>query len=313
MTAVFWILLGLCFLGMLLIVGKGAGSGPDGGMVGAWLLVIPAIVFAGIAVLFMSTNNDGVRAVCISVVAMPLLGAAVVVVVEPIQKRMEWNRYERVASGADIFREPAQMRLAQALRAGDVEKVKEFLPAAGDINKVYGETTFLVYALERGQGSEENRREILKTLLAAGANPNLPPGKPLRAVEYRLPGGVELLVEAGADVNFAEEGGEPHWWKWLDDDEYAEMVKYVVAHGANLQSRARGIGPVSKAAFRGSWKIMLLLMEAGAPYKGEKMEFEGDGTLYEHARLEAELKRNLGGEPAPELLQVIAMLEAAQE
>lgn len=313
MTAVFWILLGLCFLGMFLIVTKGAGSGPDGGMVGAWLLVIPVIVFAGIAVLFMSTNNVGVRTVCISLVAMPLLAAAFVMVIEPIQKKMEWDSYERVASGADIFREPAQKQLAAALRAGDVAKVKEFLPAAGDINKVYGEKTFLIYALERGQGSDENMREIVKTLLAAGANPNVPPARPLREVRYGKTGIVELLVEAGADVNSVSYDAEPYWWKWLDSDENVEMVKFMVAHGANLQTRVRGIGPVSKAAFDQRWKIMLVLMEAGAPYKGEKAAFSEKQTLYEYVREEANPPQHFGKTPPPELLQVVAMLEDARE
>jgi ankyrin repeat protein len=188
--------------------------------------------------------------------------------------------------------------LAAALRAGDLEQVKALLPAAGDVNKVYGDTTLFLFALERGQGSAETRLAIVKELLAAGANANVPPGKPLAAVSFQGRAMVELLLEAGADVNYVGADGAPYWWMWLDDETKGEMVPLMLAHGANLQLRVRGFGPVSQAAHRRSWKTMLLLMEAGAPFKGEPSAYVG--TLYDDVKQAG----------APEAVKALAMMEA---
>jgi hypothetical protein len=72
----------------------------------------------------------------------------------------------------------------------------------------------------------------------------------------------------------------------------------MLAHGANLQLRVRGFGPVSQAAHRGSWKTLLLLMEAGAPFKGEPSAYVG--TLYDDVKRAG----------APEAVKALAMMEA---
>ena len=305
MTAIFWVLLGLSFLGIFAVLAFGIRSGPSGGAVGAWLLVFPMLFLVGLGVVFLATKSDGVRVVCLCLVVTPLVAVGSAMVMDPLRKQAEERDYERAASGADIFREPAQLQLAAALRAGEVEKVKELLPAVGDINKLHGETTFLLYLLKRAGGPESSRLENVKVLLAAGANPNFPPGAPLRAVSYIVPGALELLLAAGADVNHVGSSGEPYWWDWLYHDEDGDKVRLMLAHGANLQLRVRGFGPVSQAAHRGSWKTMLLLMEAGAPYKGEPSAYAG--TLYEDVKNAATRDRPV----APELVKAMAMLEAS--
>jgi hypothetical protein len=298
MTAAFWVLLGLSFLGIFAVLKDGITSGPSGGAVGAWLVVFPMLFLVGLGVVFALAKSEGVRMVCVALVALPLLAMGNSMMTEGGEKQREEARYERAASGADSFREPAQLRLAAALRAGDLEQVKALLPAAGDLNKMYGETTLFLYALERGQGSEAARLAIVKELLGAGANANVPPGKPLRAVSFQGREMVELLLAAGADVNYVGTDGEPYWWTWLHDDTKGEMVPLMLAHGANLQLRVRGFGPVSQAAHRGSWKTLLLLMEAGAPYKGEPSAY--DGTLYDDVKRAG----------APEAVKALAMMEA---
>ena len=44
MTAAFWILAGLSFLGTFAVLEYGIKSGPNGGAVGAWLLFIPILL-----------------------------------------------------------------------------------------------------------------------------------------------------------------------------------------------------------------------------------------------------------------------------
>lgn len=308
LTAIFWILFGVCLLGLLAVFQMGMKSGPSGGAVGAWLLVIPVVLLAGLGVVFATAKSDGVRVACVGLLALPLLAAGSELVMDPIRKRTADADYQRAVSGADSFRDPAQLGLAAAIRAGDVEKVKALLPAAGDLNKLHGEKTLFLYALERGQGSPETRLAVVKLLLGAGANPNVPAGAPLRAVSFRGREMVELLLEHGADVNHGDPGGEPYWWMWLDDDANGDMVSLMLEHGANLQLRVHGYGPVSHAAHRQSWKTMLLLMEAGAPYKGEPSAYVG--TLYQDVANAVKM-RPYGETVVPaELVKAMAMMEA---
>jgi len=50
MAAIFWVLLGLSFLGIFVVLAFGIRSGPSGGAVGAWLAVIPLFFLLGLGV-----------------------------------------------------------------------------------------------------------------------------------------------------------------------------------------------------------------------------------------------------------------------
>jgi hypothetical protein len=316
MMAAFWILVGLSCMGIFAVLEFGIKSGPSGGAVGAFLLVIPLFFLLGLGVVFQATSSEALRTVCLMIavfVFLPVAGlTSKLLVVDPANNRTqetyeEWRvRYE---SGVTVFPEAAQVEFLKAVRAHDVAKVKALLPAVGDLNKLYGETTLFLFALEPLERDPlEADLEIVETMLKAGADPNIPAGEPLKAVHLNGAGVVKLLLEAGADVNYESSDGEPLWWNWLKSEWHDDCLKLALAHGADLQTRKNGIGAVAYAAQRHNWNLMVILIEAGAPHKGELLS--DDGTLLHDYVKQQQV---IGATSLAEWEKAVAVLEAAKD
>jgi hypothetical protein len=317
MTAAFWILVGLSFLGIFAVLKYGITSGPNGGAVGAWLVVFPMFFMLGMGVVFQVTSSGALRAVCLWVAAIGFLAVAGIVsevlVAEPRKRLQDAARSVRAESGVDIFPEPAQVEFLKAVAAHDVEKVKALLPAVGDLNKLYGDTTLFCFAVEREKAWEyEEDSEILEAMLKAGANPNVPAGRPLWAVHTHGADVVKLMLAAGADVNYKSVEGELFWWRWFVGAWFTDCVKLALAHGADLQARKDGVGAVARAAGGHSWESVVLLIEAGAPYKGEPAKEKGM-TLYEFVKAEFDYRSLEGSKPEESLAKTMALLEAGKD
>lgn len=314
MAQTFWILVGLSFLGVFVVLDYGVKSGPSGGAVGAWLLFIPLFFLLGVGGVFQATSSQELRKVCLTTAWMAFLAVAALavqlLVVEPLKERANAARRVRAASGVDIFPEAAQVEFLKAVRERDVAKVKALLPAVGDLNKLYGKTTLFLFALEHGEQKPiEADLEILEAMLKAGANPNVPPGRPFDTVLRRGASVVKLMLEAGADVNHPTFDGDPSWWVWLYGDYYTDCVKLALAHGADLQARKNGVGAVAMAAEGNSWNSVVMLMEAGAPYKGERAKTEGM-LLYDYANAKLNECRRFNTEPEAALVKAVELLAA---
>lgn len=317
MTVAFWILVGLSFAGIFAVLNYGITSGPNGGAVGAWLVVFPMFFMLGMGVVFHVTSSEALRMMCLSAAGIGFLAvagiASEIFVAEPMQSRQDAARSVRAESGVDIFPEPAQVEFLKAVAAHDVEKVKALLPAVGDLNKMYGDTTLFYFAVKREKEWEyEADVEILEAMLKAGANPNVPAGQPLWAVHTHGEDVVKLMLEAGADVNYGIDKGEPFWWRWFVGDWFTDCVKLALAHGADLQARKDGVGAVARAADGGSWDVVVMLIEAGAPYKGERAKKAGK-TLYDFVKAEFDLRSLDGNKPAEALAKTMALLEAGKD
>jgi hypothetical protein len=105
MTAAFWVLLGLSFLGIFAVLKDGITSGPSGGAVGAWLVVFPMLFLVGLGVVFALAKSEGVRMVCVALVALPLLAMGSSMMTEGGRSRgrrrgMSGRRAGRTASGS---------------------------------------------------------------------------------------------------------------------------------------------------------------------------------------------------------------------
>ena len=76
-----------------------------------------------------------------------------------------------------------------------------------------------------------------------------------------------------------------------------------------MQARRDGVGAVARAADRYNWESVVRLIEAGAPYKGERAKKEGM-TLYEFVKadLDSLVRQNM--EPEAALVKTLALLEA---
>ena len=131
--------------------------------------------------------------------------------------------------------------LAGALRRGDAAEVKARLPKAENLNRFYGQATRFLAGPE---GEPLNRREI-----------------------------VEVMLEGGADVNYADGDEAPAWWAWIHRDghrvENVAMVRMLVERGVNVKTQVRGEGPVAVAVRRECWQTAVLLLEAGAAWQGD--------------------------------------------
>ncbi len=304
---IFWTLLAfeaVVFLILLILAFRTGSSGPEG-LVGAWVIIIPPLIWAVLAWLFSRTDSPAMRLTYTAILAFPLVVAAV----GPMFKMVQRASWERGWRGADYFTHPAQRDLAGAIYDRNVELVKTLIPGAGDLNKPYRqETTLFDYAMSTTDDSDASF-EIIRALLAAGADPNVPPSRPLTLALSRHARFVSLLLDAGADVNAQEGSGRPVWWSVLsaseDYDTGLTKLHLLLDRGADLKARDHEGGPVAWAAYNKAWRAMWLLMERGADWKGEQ-EF----GVSVHQMLMNELQYRREGVP-DEFRKALAKYEAA--
>jgi ankyrin repeat protein len=201
-------------------------------------------------------------------------------------------------------RAQGDLRLVEAVRAGDLAVARTLMAAGVDINVAQPDgTTALHWAVHNGTvaltddllraGARVNVRnsfgvsplaeaavigstEIIAALLRAGANPNErnPDGQtPLMAVART--GNVEalrLLTDRGADVNAREGWLGQTALMWAASDNLPAMVRALIALGADVNARSsvhdwpRDITaePRQKYMPRGGWTPLLLAARDGA-------------------------------------------------
>ena len=269
-TKIFWSILAIEVVGfgILLIVGLRSGTRTPEGPVGAWLIFIPPVLWAIIAVLFYFTDSPSKQLTYTIFLALPLIQ----MVLGPLFEKTQHAIWAHGARGADYFFWPAQRRLANAIYDRDVERAKQLIPAAGDLNKPYNkDETLFRFAITNIDDSDSSV-ELIRAMLAAGANPNYPPAEPLYFAISRGPRMTKLLLEAGADPNALDDADRPAWWSALSasKDEDLTTLRLLLEHGADVKKRDREAGPVAWAAHHKSWRALWLLIERGAEWKDEK-------------------------------------------
>ena len=260
------------------------------------------------AILFYRTDSPSQQLIYTIFLALPLIQ----IVLGPLYEKTQHAIWAHGARGADYFFWPAQRKLANAIYDHDVERAKQLIPAAGDLNKPYskGETLFR-FAITNVDDSDSSL-ELIRTMLAGGANPNYPPSEPLYFAISSGPRMTKLLLEAGADPNAFDDADRPVWWSALDasKDEDLTTLRVLLDHGADVKKRDREGGPVAWAAHHKSWRALWLLIERGADWKDEK-EF---GTTVQDM-LASELKYREHSRMAvpEELRKALAKYETATE
>ena len=304
LAKIFWSILAIEIVGfgvmMILAISTG-GHSPEG-PVGAWLIFVPPIAWAILALLFYSTDSPSKQLTYTVLLALPLIQT----VVGPVYETLQHAWWERGRAGADYF-SGAPLKLANAIYDHDVERVKLLIPAAGDLNKPYAsEMTLFDFAMSNTDDSDASF-EIIRATLRAGGNANVPPGRPLMLALYRGPRFAELLLDAGADPNALDDAQRPVWWTVLSapGDNDLTKLRLLLDRGADIKKRDREGGPVAWAAYQQCWRALWLLIERGADWEGEQ-EF-GEPV---HRMLTRELEYNKQAIPA-ELLKALAKYEEA--
>jgi hypothetical protein len=269
LAKIFWSILAIEIVGfgvMMILAARTGGHTPEG-PVGGWLVFIPPVIWVILALLFYSTDSPSKQLTYTVLLALPLIQ----VVVGPVYETVQDAWWERGRSGADYF-SGTQLKLANAIYDHDVERVKQLIAGAGDLNKPYGrDMTLFDFAMSNTDDSDASF-EIIRALLLADGNPNVPPGRSLTLALYRSPRFAQLLLDAGADPNALDDAQRPVWWTVLSaaSDEDLTKLRLLLDRGADIKKRDREGGPVAWAAYQKCWRALWLLMERGADWEHEQ-------------------------------------------
>src|SRR5215471_371086 len=167
-TKIFWAVffLDAAALVVLAVLSTRGPSSPEG-PVGGWLIFIPPIFMALIAAAVLFTRSDAVKMFGIYALALPWIG----IVLGPIQSAIQNFQSERRLAGDDDFRGP-QRALAHAIKARDAALAKSLISGAGDLNRLYGDTTVLLFAVDNAKDAFASDKpvppaslEIIRALL----------------------------------------------------------------------------------------------------------------------------------------------------
>ena len=285
--------------------------GPEG-PVGAWLIfAVPPLLLGIPLALFLFGKSDRSKQAAVFFLAMPLLQA----VLGPLYDAFEKYQAKRSVEGDSTFTKPAERELAHAFRAHDAERVKILIPRAGDLNAGHRGGDSLFRFCMTNLDSSPASLEIVKTMLAAGADAKVEMaggGWPLYWAIGHGPEMTQLLLNAGANPNRID-SGRPVWWEALEgpfSEEKLHTLAILLDHGADLTLRSGEIGPVGLAADRKNWQSVWLLIQRGAAWKDER----AFGTpIPELLALDLEERRG-GGSPVPdELPKLIALYETSAD
>lgn len=324
LARIFWSILLLEQGGLVLLLGSalfaGGGRGaPDGGLVGAWIILIPVVWLALAAAVFVVTSTPWVQVGCILMLALPVIApvvaSPVVLVTHFFGEKIQNRQHETWRRGGYLFPEEGPKKLAAAIVERNLTAMEQALPQAGDLNREYApkdeeRETMLSFALNEADDSDAYA-QVLQRLLQAGANPNLPARRPLAKAIMHSKRATALLLEAGADANAPSSQGDPLWWLALEQGEMGSpdttMLELLLAHGADVtKGSTKEWGPIHLAIAHEKWTAVLLLAERVSGVQDLKMGPNRETILM---RLESEVKslRN-EGRPIPE-----ALLEAVEK
>jgi hypothetical protein len=301
---IFWTIFTLEALGVgvtltLALASFAKRSGPDGGLVGAWIVLIPVGALALVAALFAAAKAPWLRVLCIVLLLWPFVGAVLSAPVHLLKGKLEEYQLESARLGEHLFSEPGQRKLASAIAHHDPAGVKAALAEAGDLNATHRQNlpyytplgdaeSILSFACQNLDDSESSV-EVIRILLRAGANPNLPAGVPLSAAIFRSVAAAEALIRAGADVHAVDGYGQPVWWYALGHEgRNVEMLGMLLRHGASPAQRDR-IGETALDHAAGSeWWRSVYFLARHVP-RGKDLVLKGESETIQ-AKLEREIQ-----------------------
>src|SRR5262249_14135843 len=166
----------------------------------------------------------------------------------------------------------ADKELVAAARAGDVDRVRRLLAQGADPNAV-DRITPLMAAATALRAKPENRMDLMRVLLAAGArvNARAVAGETalIFAARFRDVDAINLLLDNGADPNLVARTGVSRLLEAMrsgaGEKEHLEMMQPLLARGADPNARGEGLGtPLSLAVQLRSVAMVKLLLERGA-------------------------------------------------
>lgn len=305
---VFWTVTALdaLFFAVLLVMTLTQRSHGDGGreMALFFFIAVPSGVLLAAALLFLYVDSTVVRVIALFIVTVPGLffGGG--------QLRSLW--IDRVIAehqnGTGYFDEGAMKAMGAAVVLRDVEALKR-VGRGVDVNTVGDRgMTLLALAAERHfndapDTTDGRELQVVQVLLELGAKPNQGLDTAAKLKRSDL---LRLLLAAGADPNLHADGEQPLVFRWLSVMT-PETLRLLAAHGLDLNATSYGDPFAVTATIYRRWDLLAVLIELGADTArprpdGRTVAGELSVQLAEEAQ---------AGRPAPpDLLQAKALLDA---
>jgi hypothetical protein len=268
LTILFWvlILLDLAALGLVFLLGLAAGPSSHTGplAIAGFLLVVPGICLLAAVALFHFTKSKLLRGLAFLAAAAPLL----IAVLAPIYATYNVNQYKDPSGHATRFKPGPLQDIEAAIKRNDPAAVAALAPKANLKETAIDGASVLTVAL-RASASPE----ILRALLAAGADPNAEQlERPLTAALLTSRNsGVEplrVLLESGANPNLRDSFGQPLWFLATGAGVPPDALPLLLEKGADLNAldsqRHNALFPAVNSQ---NWGAARLLIERGIDWK----------------------------------------------
>lgn len=298
---IFWILfpveLAISLLLIVYLLGWGLRSAGPEGPVGAWITFLPPLFLGAAWLLFTRFESEALRILIVALLALPVLQA-------PFGgARALWVRYQahRFRLGDSDFARGLLRELAHAIEARDPDRVRTLLDAGALRSQPKsvegGGQTILYFALCRiplgaspANPAMAPALEIVRLILAAGADPNEPAFGSSAPLGLAISLGAEvtgLLLAAGADPNLSRGPGRPLWWEAVASGAKSpQLLELLLEHGADVgaANSPDGFGVVGWAVYHRNWDAAWLLVQRGAPDGREDSLFGSERVIDAVAR-----------------------------
>ncbi len=278
-NALFWItvIVDAIIVLILIVLGTWTPAGGSGGREMAMLfgVVLPALVVTAGVVLYRRAESPKVRLIAFAIVSAP----AVLLAATRLRSAVVDMQVRRNAAGSGYFSGGDLAVAGAAVVQGNASSLRQIGPGLAVNSAGTGGVTLINLAVEQGRMAttspdERTRRlGVVQTLLDLGADPD-----PALAEATKVPdaGFLALLLDAGADPNFTQQG-EPIVFEWLAVTPVSHFT-LLCDRGLNLNVVNRIGEPLIIAAGRADrWDIVELLLARGANYRAR--DRQGDGLL----------------------------------
>jgi hypothetical protein len=233
------------------------------------MLVLPGIPLAASVLLFLRSSTWLWRAIAFVLAAAPLI----FVVASQAYNTATIRANSNASGDLTFFTAGPQRDLVEAIRRNDAAAVTALVPKTNVNATGLQDMTPLLAAL-RQLRSTPTQHDVLKVLLAAGADPNkgaqyeLPLAMALQIDDQTGPAPVTMLLAAGADPNVKNSFGTPIFFAGAAGTSSPEVLTLLIKHGADLHATSTsGETILIYAATAGNWKVARFLLDQGADWK----------------------------------------------
>lgn len=266
--------------------------------------VLPGAILCGAVWLFLHSHTTAGRLLALGVAALPFL----VVVISQGASLLTLSAHRDAEGNIRQFRSGPLREIEVAIERHDAVAVAAAARGAKlDTPSISG-ATVLVFAL-RQLDETPDQLDVVRALLQAGADPNaggdeLPLQVAIGASRKSGPEPVRLLLEAGANPNALTSFGDPAYFTGGGAEIDVEIMQLLLDRGADVRLLDKdGQGAVFLPSITENWKVLLLVLQKGAPWRDQKSV----GGVPLRTYLENEAHHD----PDPGLADVLAFFRAA--